>query len=222
MKSVKGKALRGKLILVVLLLFLYPLRFTLHPTFAADSTPSANIASKLKEFQKGAASKAAQLKELISKKLQNKAFVGSVQSKSGNSITLSAKSGPKIVSINEDTVFDSNIKGKKYSSKKITAGDFVAALGDVDETGILNTKKIILEASPSGQPKTYLWGRIISGSDQLITLRDADLKNTAVTFPKGSKPKTNNSVILTGSFNKDGIFEAGFVYTIATRSAKIN
>lgn len=175
---------------------------------AVDSTPSADIVSKLKEFQKGAASKAAQLKELISKKLQNKAYIGSVQSQSGNSLTLSAKSGPKMISINADTII----------AKKIKAEDYVAALGDVDETGVLIAKKIVLEASPSGEPKTYLWGKVISVSDDLVTLRDNNQRNIAASFPKSPKLKLNDIVISTGTTTKN-IFEAEFVYVIATRSA---
>ncbi|MDO8573586.1 MAG: hypothetical protein Q7R77_02450 [Candidatus Daviesbacteria bacterium] len=203
--------------------YCYILHFTFYisTAIAVDSTPSADIAAKLKAFQKGAASKAAQLKELISKKLQNKAYVGSIQSQSGNSLTLSARSGPKIASINEDTVFASNVKSKKYSRKNISNGDYIGALGDVDETGVLTAKKIIL-LNPTPytlNPKTYLWGRILAISDKLITLRDNDLNNTAAIFPASSKVKINNSVILTGYLNKDNIFEAEFVYKIATRSA---
>ncbi len=179
---------------------------------AVDSTPSADIVSKLKAFQKEAASKAAQLKDLITRKLQNKAFVGSIQSSSGNSLTLSAKSGPKIVSINEDTILP---------KKKLISGIYLAALGDIDDTGVLTAKKIVLEASPSGEPKTYLWGKIISVSDNLVTLRDNNRRNIAASLPKSSKAKLNDTVILTGTTTKN-IFEAEFVYVIATRSAKIN
>ncbi len=194
---------------LLLLLFLF-----INPVYAADSSPSADIAAKLKAFQKEAASKAAELKDLISKKLQNKAFIGSVQSQSNNSLTLATKSGSKLVSINEDTVFQSTVKSKKILKKNISTQDYIAALGDADETGVLNAKKIVLLSTPEPQIKTYFWGRIISISDKLITLRDQDLKNTAVTIPTSSKVKLNDLLILTGSQGKNNIFDAEFVYVI--------
>lgn len=229
----KATGNRLQVTVMIFLFLLLPTACYLSPVFAADSTPSADIASKLKAFQKEAASKAAQLKELISKRLQNKAFVGTLESQSGNSLTLAAKSGPKIISLNEDTLFESNTKSKqKFSRKNLTSGDYVAALGDADETGILTAKKIILEASPSSALKTYLWGQIISVSDQLITLRGEDFKNVAVSVSKTFRFKLNDFVILTGGFDKNNIFSAQFVYVIpqavikpkksATPSANIN
>lgn len=189
------------------------------PVYASESTPSADIASKLKEFQKAAASKAAELKELIAKKLSNKAFIGSVASLSNTSITLSAKSGPKMVTVNQDTVFESNVKSKvKFSQNSLNAGTYIAVLGDADDTGVLTAKKIILEASPSASAKTYLWGQIIAVSEELLTLRDNNFKNIAASFPNNSKAKLNDYVIATGAFNENNIFEAGFVYVIPEKA----
>ena len=122
----------------------------------------------------------------------------------------------KVVSLNQDTVYESKLKGKKLSAKTLTEEDYLAALGDVDETGVLTAKKIILLPQPkAGQPladKTYLCGQIISISDKLITLKDKDAKNVAVSLDSESIVKLNNFVILTGTKNKNEIFEAGFVY----------
>lgn len=208
--------------------------FFAQTVYAAESSPSADIASKLKAFQKEAASKAAQLKDLISKRLQNKAFVGTLESQSGNSLTLAAKSGPKIISLSEDTLFESNTKSKqKFSRKNLASGDYITALGDIDETGVLAAKKIILlPTTNSEKPKAYLWGQIISVSEDLATLRDKNFKNVAASLPESSKFKLNDFVILTGSFDKNNIFSAQFVYVIpqavikpkksATPSANIN
>lgn len=235
----KGKPSRGKLIittLIGLLVFLYASRFTLHPIYAADSTPSAEIKSKLEEFKKEIASKAAKLKQEVNRKLKDKAYVGQVKSKSNNSLTLTARLGPKIVSLNQDTVFESNIKGKKFSAKILTEEDYVVGLGDIDETGVLIAKKVILLPQPKADQfmadKTYLWGQIIAISDKLITLKDKGTKNVAVSLNNQSEVKLNDFVILTGTKNKNDIFEAGFVYVfpqagvikpkkISTPSAKL-
>ena len=189
--------------------------------YAADSTPSADIKGKLDELKKEIASKAAKLKEQVDRKLKNKAYVGKIKTRSDTSITIAVRSGPKIISINQDTNFDSNVKGKqKFSAKTISEEDYVATLGDIDETGVMTAKKIILLSTSNSQPKTYLWGQIISVSDKLVILKSRDLKNVAVSMPPNNV-KLNDFVILTGSLNeqssssgKNEIFEAGFVYVI--------
>ncbi len=185
------------------------------PVFAAESSPSADIKAKLEELKKEIASKAAQIKKEVDRKLQNKAYVGKVKAKSDSSLTLATLSGPKIVNVNQDTVFDSKVKSKqKFSLKTTSEEDYVAALGDADETGILTAKKVILLPIPKDSSKTYLWGQVISISDQLSTLRSKDFKNIAIMLPSSSGVKLNNFVILTGTKDKNDIFKAGFVYVI--------
>lgn len=219
-----------KKLLVISSLFIV---FFAGTAYATDSTPSSDIAARLKEFQQAAASKAAQLKELMSKKLQNKVFAGTIQSRSDDSLTLATRSGPRIVSLSQDTVFESKVKLKqKFSSKNMSTGDYIAALGDADETGVLTAKKVILLPIKNYELKTYLWGQIISVSEDLATLRDKDFKNVAVSISKSSKFRLNDVVILTGGFDKNNIFTAGFAYVIpesgiikpkkATSSAIIN
>lgn len=209
----KGHRLQA-LVYSLIISLLLPVTCNLSPVYAADSTPSADIRAKLEELKKEIASKAAQIKQQINRKLNDKAYVGSVKSTSDTSITLAADSGPRIVSINQDTVFESEIKSKKkFSQATVSTEDYLAALGDTDETGVLTAKKIVL-LKPNDTPKTYLWGQIISISDKLITLRTNDFKNIAATLPTTDEAKLNDFVILTGNKNKNDIFEAGFVYVI--------
>ncbi|MDD5147702.1 MAG: hypothetical protein PHV63_04115 [Candidatus Daviesbacteria bacterium] len=193
--------------------------FYILPVYAVDSTPSADIKTKLEELKKEIASKAAKLKQDVNRKLKDKAYIGKIKQKSDNSVTISTASNPKMVSLNQDTVFESKIKSKqKFSQKTISEEDYVAALGDADETGVLLAKKIILLPQPkTGLPlaeKTYLWGQVISISDQLITLKNSESKVVAVSLPSVSGIKLNTFVILTGNQDKNDIFKAGFIYII--------
>lgn len=179
--------------------------------YATNSIPSADpntigtdIKTKLKELQKEIASKAAKLKQEISNKLTDKAYVGKVQTKGAFSITLASNGGPKIVSLNQDTILP---------KKKIAQEDYLAALGDVDETGVLTAKKVVL-LPPATEQKTFLWGQIISVSEKLATLKDKDFKNVAVSLSISSKVRLNDFVILTGRKGKNDIFESEFVYVI--------
>lgn len=202
-------------------------------TYAADSTPSADIRAKLEELKKEIASKAAKLKQEVNRKLQDKVYIGKVKSKSTNSLTLATRNGPKIASVNQDTVFESNVKSKqKFSQSTIAEEDYLAFLGDVDETGVLTAKKVILLPTPDSQLKTFLWGQTISSSGKLFTLKDKGSKNIAISLPNLSLVKVSDFVILTGSMGKNDIFDTEFVYVIpqggilkpkkiATPSAKI-
>ncbi len=186
------------------------------PVYAAESSSSADIKAKVQQFIKDSASKAAQLKKELEKSLQNRAYVGKIKTKSELTITLASKNGPRIININQDTEFSSQLK-KKYSQKLISEEDYIAALGDTDENQVLTAKKIILlnPQPKAGQPladKTYLWGQVTAISDKLMTLKDRSLKNVSVSLP--SPVKLNNFLILTGGKNKNDIFEADFVYII--------
>lgn len=181
---------------------------------AVESTPSSDIKSKLEELKKEIASKAAKLKQEVNKKLQNKAYIGTVKTKSSSSIMLESKNGPKIVNFNQDTEFVSNVKGKKYSPKVILEKDYLAALGDVDELGVLTAKRIVLLKNPSLEVKKILWGQVIAISDKLITIKDKNLKNVAVSISNPSKVKVSDFVILTGFLGKNDIFESDLVHVI--------
>ncbi len=197
-----------------LFLILSTVTCTLYPTFAAESTPSADIRVKLEELKKEIASKAAKLKQEINKKLNNKAYVGKVKIKSDQTLTVATNSGPKIVNINQDTVFDTEIQGKKYSQKAVAEEDYLAALGDIDEVGVLTAKKVVLLPSSDSQPKTYQWGQVVSVSEKLLNLKTSSLKSVSVTFSKIPNVKIGDFVVLTGVFNEEGVFEKEFIFVL--------
>ncbi|QQG43220.1 MAG: hypothetical protein HYW45_03390 [Candidatus Daviesbacteria bacterium] len=215
------------LCIVGLLLFVLPLILNSYPishVYAAENSTSANLKEKLSALQKEIASKAAQLKQEVNKNLQNKAYVGMVTLKSEASLTLATDSGAKIVSINQDSEFSSNNKKiSKYSLKILQAEDFIAALGDVDENGVLTAKKVILWPTPSPEVKTHLWGQVISIADELVTLTTKEGKNVTIAVSSTDLEKDgqavslsqlskNNFVIVTGVMGKNEILTADFVY----------
>ena len=210
-------------LLLVLLFLLLP-----SPSYASEATPSSDIKSKLEELKREVASRAAKLKTEVTKKLTNKAYVGSLKSISSSSLTLASEAGPKLVTINQDTVYESKIThpsygGKtktKFSQKTLSEEDYLATLGDVDETGVLTAKKIVLlpasrgERTPNTEPKTYIWGQIISASEKLFTIKDGAGKNIAATIPPQFGVETFDVIIATGNANKNEIFVADFVHIV--------
>lgn len=205
-----------------LLLLLNTYYFIPNTVHAADSTPSADIRVKLEELKRAIASKAATIKLEVDKMLKDKTYIGKVKNISSTNLKLETKNGLKVVNISQDTQYASDVSKKRYSQKLITEEDYLAALGNVDDTGALVSRKIILLPTPNPEAKTYLWGQIINISDKSITLKDRSSKKTVVLLSNQTNVKKSDFVILTGSFGKDDTFEADFVYVILTTpSAKI-
>lgn len=219
MKRVKGQGLRVKLTIFFLFL-LFPLRFTLSPVHAVDSTPSASIQSKLDQLKKEIASKAASLKQEVSQKLQNKAYVGAIKSISDSSILIIDKNGVKNIKVDQDTVYENRVSKKKtLKSTDLKTGQLIAGLGEIDELDNLIAKKAILLADSSWQEtykgKTVLWGKVISTDDVIVTIKDRDGKNNAVSVKDiDTTIKISDFTIITGYLNKNSILNATFGYVI--------
>lgn len=201
---------------IYLLFVIWILSFlTISPVYAQEATTSSSVRSKLEELKKEIASKAAKLKLEVDRKLRDKAYIGSIKQKSETSITLASSRGPKIVSVNQDTEFVSNIKSKtKLTLNLLKEEDYIATLGDVDETGVLLAKRIVLLPTTNSKLKTQLWGQVMTLSEKLITLKLKDLKTISVSLPKEERVALNDYVITSGIVNENGVFEATFVYVI--------
>lgn len=200
---------------IVIVLTIYHLPYTIYPVFAADSTPSADIQTKLKQLETEIASKAANLKQQLNKKLENKAYVGTLKTHSATSLTLASSSGPKLVNLNQDTDFKSNIKSKKAFSADTLADEmYIAALGDIDETQVLTARQIVLLTKPSGAHKSFLWGKVASIDGRLATLLDRTSKTMAISNSSDTDIRVGDFIIATGKMGENDIFEAGFVFVI--------
>ncbi len=190
-----------KSIIIIIFIIISPV------AYAAESTPSSSIQAKLEELKSSIASKAANLKQEINKKLDNKFFTGIVQTKSVNALTLLVKNETKNIVTNEDTVFP-----KKTLDKNM----YIAALGEIDDQGFLHAKKIVLlPKSEVGSRKTYLWGRIASEEDNLIILEVKDKKKVPLSATKiKTQYKIGDRVIVTGYRGNDSIIEASFLFPL--------
>lgn len=190
-----------KSIIIIIFIIISPV------AYAAESTPSSSIQAKLEELKSSIASKAANLKQEINKKLDNKFFTGIVQTKSVNALTLLVKNETKNIVTNEDTIFP-----KKTLDKDM----YIAALGEIDDQGFLHAKKIVLlPKSEVGSRKTYLWGRIASEEDNLIILEVKDKKKVPLSATKiKTQYKIGDRVIVTGYRGNDSIIEASFLFPL--------
>lgn len=199
-----------KKLLVISLWFMIFL--LLPPVYAIESTPSASVQQKLEELKKEIASKASQIKQTISQKLQNKVYVGIITAKTTRSLELETKLGKKAVVTNEDTV---------TPKKPLKIEDKVAVLGDIDDLETLHAKKIVLLPTINYEPKTIYWGKVIAKDNFILTLQTKESKNQVISISKlKTQVKVGDFVIITAVKGKNDLLKAGFVYPVATSSAK--
>ena len=203
------------LIVIFFALAIYDIRYTI---YAVDSTPSADVKLQLEQLKIEIASKAAKFKEEVNRKLKDKAYIGKVIHPTSTTITIASKTGPKIINITQDTEYISRVKGKKFSLKLLAEDDYIAGLGDVDETGVLTARAIVLldPKTYTLNPKIFLWGQVMA-IDKLLTLKDRENKYVSVSGVNLKITDEGDIVILTG-FMKAEVFEAKTTFVIKEAS----
>lgn len=224
---------------LILLFSLYALHlpFYIRETFALAASSSLDMKSKIKALQEEVASRAgaANLKLEVTKKLQNKAFVGFIKSKSDNSLILATDNGTKLINITEYTEYTG--KGK-VGIKTIAPEDYIAALGDIDDNGVLTAKRVVKLTPEQPSKKQIFFGQISSIAGQLVTIstRSTDPnQNNTLTLTKNtiyqqgkntvnsSDLKIGQTVIAVGQALPNGTTGAKFIYIKSgSASAKIS
>lgn len=203
----------------------------LYPVYAQTSTPSSSLKDvslrdKIKALDAEIASRAAQLLPSISQRLQNKAYVGFVKSKTSNSLTLATKGGSFIVNVNDYTLYEGTTANKKLLTlTNLAEDDYLAALGDIDDTDVLTAKKIIRYPSPSKVEKQTIGGTVTAVTAQTITLRtfEGDMKTINLTAQTNYRfgdenadltaVKTNKAIYAV-SLSSENKLTARFVYIV--------
>ena len=200
-------------------------------SYAANATQSAiqteasssGISSKLDDLKKEIASKAANLKMDVDKKTQNKAFFGKITSMSTDTITVvslqtdlsvtsTSSSLSKTIKLSEYTLYQN--KTSQKSKKVLTAeglqsGDTIVGLGDIDEKGLMNAKKIIKVDPITEKKRTFQLGQIVEMVDKNLLLHQSGRIDTK--FP-----------ILASAFILNGKEEGSFLDLKQGRKAIIS
>lgn len=227
---VKLKLLR---LIIFVIIFTSPFILPLSTLQAVDATrsasPSEALKYKLKELQESIASRAAKLKNEIGKKLTSRAYVGTIQAISGTTITLATQKGVKIVNINDFTEF----RGwKKPKINSLANGDFIVALGDIDDTEGLTAKRIIScqdtgarcnpatikSAKVDFEQRQIIWGRLVSSSQSLLSIRtnQNQVYNFAIAPDTEFRPNNltplNKPIIVVATKTKDNALKGRFIY----------
>ena len=233
----------GKLCLLVLLFFtVHCTLYTVPYASAATSTPSAkkadestessSLAGKLSALKQEIASKAAQIKQTVTKKIQDKAFFGTVLDIQEEKLDIQALSGKKTVLTNEYTEFSSQLSTKKaITLKDIKEEDSVAALGDIDDKSNLVAKKIIILKKIASDSAKLIWGQVqgVNSSNIVIKNKDNALKTIKTTFSTsyflGNEEaslldaKKGKFLVAKGQPQANGIINSSYIYFIPSTNS---
>lgn len=189
------------------------------PVYASESSPSANIQTKLKALQNDIASKAAKLASQVSQKIQNRVYVGYVNIKSEQGLTLDTHTGSKSAKLNQYTQF----VGKNFTLKNMKTGEYIAVLGDMDEKSVITAQKVVKLTSPTQKEKQIIWGVVTEKSPNHINLKNSQGKHVEVvpssnTIYQRGKDKANlvdvkvdNTIVVVALKDNDKL-KVRFVY----------
>jgi hypothetical protein len=149
------------------------------PTASASGT----LAQKINELKEKAASKAADFIAQVTKKLQNKAYFGIISSIDNDTVKISFQNHDFITQTNEYTAYVATGKSAKKiaSLKDLSKGDFVSALGDVDEKGVLKAKKLIKSPAVASDSANLVWGQVEKVVGGTITVKLPDTTSQIIT-----------------------------------------
>lgn len=224
----------GLLVYWVIGLFL----INLQPTAFAAASPSAQqsptasssstLLDKINEIKTKAASKAADFLSEVTKKLQNKAYIGVITSLDQEKITIKFDEDERVISTDEYTkvVFPGKTPKKLPVVSDIQTGDFVSALGDVDDKGVLKAKRIVKSSPIASESSKLVWGTIQKVQGGTLTLKLIDTTDQTVTASGQTSIflgqeeaslldlKSNRTVVVRGKESKDRILSASYIYII--------
>lgn len=148
-----------------------------------SSSASSSLLQKINEIKEKAASKAADFISEVAKKMQNKAYFGKIYSISGDNIKIELANNSFDISVNEYTKYASSLKNAKKitGTKDLKDGDFISVLGDVDDKGVLNAKKLIKSNPIASGSASLVWGVVQKITGGTIIVKSSDSSEQTVT-----------------------------------------
>lgn len=193
-----------------------------------SASASASLMQKINEIKEKAASKAADFITQVTNKLQNKTYYGMINSVDGNKIVVSFRDKDFTIITDEYTGFASALKTTKKIAaiKDLSKGDFISALGDTDDKGVLKAKKIIKSAAPATESAQLVWGQVLKVSGPTITIKNSGSTEQVVTAAVKSSLflgqeeaslsdiKAGRTIIARGKVSANSGFFSSYIYII--------
>ena len=165
--------MRKKFLLLAISVFL-ALIFSDNKVFLSEeTTSSADILEKVKE-------------KVRETKANPKALLGVITDKTESSLQIKNEQGEiRLISINSKTTNYANLEKKNtnITYSDLAIGDFIIALGFVDENKILDAKRILITKPQQKIAREVFAGRVVSIIKKKITIELKDKTLKTATFP---------------------------------------
>lgn len=212
-------------LILVFALFIIHSSIIINQAHAQEASSSGSLIQKLDELKKDIASKAAEIKTAVNKKVQNKAIFGRILTLDDTNMTIQTPTTVKPVNFDEFTeVIGSN--NKKIKITTLEEGDDVAALGDFDDKGNLAGKRIVFLDKYATSSGELVWGQIQKTTGNVITVKDKSGANRIITTNSETTYLLGNNeasiadarvekfMVAKGTVAKDNSLRAKFIYFI--------
>lgn len=115
------------------------------------------VREKLEEVQKG----------------QKRAFVGEIKKISNSTLILTALQGEKQVTVSEETTIIDKDR-KEIELDALEVGDYLIAMGYLEETDLLNAIRIVVTTKPKVSTREVAFGEVtdISAEEKILTVKN--------------------------------------------------
>lgn len=216
---------KGKIFALILTVFLISLvAYLPYTTYAIDSSASSNlIKQKLDELKVSIASRAAKIKEDLTRQLQNKVLAGFAHLKEDKSIQISVDGESRNIITNEYT---------DLPKKEILLGDYLIALGEIDDKNNLVARKVIVPTTPQEPDRRVVWGQIISVEKEVLKIRPKEstlsalLLDSDTIITSASKDLTltdikEGTIVVAVGTQKAGSLQTRFINVLANKTIKL-
>jgi hypothetical protein len=183
------------------------------------------LIQKLDELKKEIASKAAEIKNEVNKKVQNKAVIGKVMKIDEGKMIIQALNSVRTINFDEFTEVI-GLGNKKIKITTLEEGDDVASLGDFDDRNNLAAKRIVFIENFATSSGELVWGQIQKSQGQTINLNNKSeeaetiITDSQTVFALGNSEasiadaKPEKFMAARGTRRKDGTLRARFIYFI--------
>lgn len=181
--------MKKTLILTIFLAFYLVLAFSVK---AASPTPEASD-SAVQEIRD-------KVKEIVREKIeetqkgQKAAFFGEIGKITQEALTIKTAQGEKQLKIATDTAFIG--KGnKKITLDDLQAGSFTIAMGFLEDSNLLQTKRLVISEETKTTEREMAFGKItdISSEEEVLTIKN-EKKNMIYTIEINDKTTINKKV----------------------------
>ena len=162
---------------------------------AQTTVPSPTSAVR-EAVQKKVAEELAAIKKNVTKR----SFVGEVTAKTDTSITLSSpRKQPRTITLLPDTTV--KLTGKETSISDIKVGNFVISMGEVDTSGIMTAKRVLIIDKPTADNRKVITGTVTKATSSQISLDTIKKESWTIKNSLDTKVVVGDKIMVIGKLS---------------------